>query len=125
MKTIFISLIVVAAALPAVAKLSIFSTTDAIKMVLNDTTAMQKILGAGLNQSEISSITASSSGDNLRKNFTIRIGTSSKRGINGSPCMTDVSVSTATRLAGAPGGGPGLSSNRLVISNVGAAICAP
>ena len=119
------TLLIVAASLPAFAKMTVFNTTDAIKFVLNDAAAMQKILGATLRQSEITSIMTSSSGDSLRKNITVRIGTSSKSGINGSPCMTELSVSTATRLVGSPVGGPGLYSNRLVISNVGLTNCAP
>lgn len=124
MKSIFMTLIIMAT-LPAFAKLTVFSTTDAIKFVLNDTKTMQKILGATLTESEISSIMASSSGDSLRKNFTVRIGTSSKGSINGGPCMTDVSLQTVTRLTGAPGGRPGMSSNRLAIFKVGPVNCAP
>ena len=125
MKAIFLTSLLVAASSPAFAKLTVFNTTDAIKFVLDADVAMEKILGATLRESEITSITASSSGDGVRKNLIVRIGTSSKSGINGSPCVTDVSVSTATRLTGAPGGRPGISSNRLVISNISAATCAP
>lgn len=125
MKTLLMTFLLVAATIPAFAKMTVFNTTDAIKLVINDATTMQKILGANLRQSEMTSVMASSSGDGLRKNFTVQIVTSSKGGVNAGPCMTDVSLSTVTRLAGSPGGGPGISSNKLVISNVAPANCAP
>lgn len=125
MKTVILTLLVMATSIPAFAKLTVFNTTDAIKFVLEDQKTMQQILGKTLRESEVNSITVSWSSKGFSKYFTVRIGTSSNTPVGERPCSTDVSVETQTKMVGLPGGSTGISTSRLAISKVGPTVCAP
>ena len=125
MKQVLLTLTLFASALQANAKITVYNTTDAIKLVLNDQATMQRLLGSSLREAEVRGISVSYSTKGFNKNFTVRVDTSAQTPVGERPCSTDISVLAVTKQVGLPNGGPGISTSQLVISKIGQTNCAP